>query len=985
MAKLRVYDLAKELGLANKEVMTILDEANKGVKSHSSNLEDDQVKLVRDKIRLKAVREKAAKDRPDVVRMSVKHPVVAGQKPAAPGTQAAVPSAAKRISTEKTTQKSADDERAKLRERLFSQAKASHDVAAKAHPVEQKPVAEKVEAVPAEPQAPVVEAKAPEAPEAVGAAQAPAPVETAPAEVVVKHEEPVAEVKPAPAPEAPAVKAEEPKVEAAPPSAPAAPEAQKEAQPKGPAVTPKELAAPPQGQPQQPQGQRPPYQQRPGGPPSGQRPPYQQRPGGPPSGQRPPFNQPRPSGPGVQPQQPQGPAQAFKKPHPKGPKPVRPETEVLEEVSVQVPVISAKLKNRLQPVKKAKTTAFDEQARKDASRGGKQPDFRKGGGKNQRYQNRYEKVEEPATTVARKRAIKVTEGITVKDFAEKIGAKSGEVMKKLFDMGIMATINQPIDMDAAVIIADSYGLKIEITPITDEEAFVEEATDREEDLSPRPPVVTIMGHVDHGKTSLLDAIRKTNVTGGEAGGITQHIGAYKVRLNEKEITFLDTPGHEAFTAMRARGAQITDIVVLVVAADDGVRPQTVEALNHAKAAKVPIIVAMNKIDKPEADAEKVKRELSDHGLVPEEWGGEVIFVPVSAKKHIGLENLLEMILLQAEVMELKANPHKMGRGTIVEAKLDKGRGPVATVLVSAGTIRPGDAFVTGIHSGRIRMLLNDKGKKEKEAGPATPVEIIGLSGVPGAGDSFVVMEDEKKARQVAQSRMEKQRMVELASRKRVTLDDLFSQIQTGVVKELNIIIKADVQGSVEAVSESLQKLSTEAVKLKVIHGSVGAITESDINLASASNAIIIGFNIRPEPKASQLAETEGVDIRLYNIIYNAIDEVRAAMEGLLEPTLREKVLGRAEVRQTFSVPKMGTVGGCYVLDGMITRVSAGARVLRDNVVVFEGKLGSLKRFKEDAKEVQAGYECGMSIENFNDIKVGDIIEVYDIEKLATKL
>ncbi len=662
----------------------------------------------------------------------------------------------------------------------------------------------------------------------------------------------------------------------------------------------------------------------------------------------------------------------------------------------KVPTISSKLKNRLQTVKKKPTGPETTFPKKEGGGPQKWQDFRgsKKRGQKQDFRSHQKHqapsaaaaaVEDIASTVARKKAVKITEGITVKDFADKIGVKSGDVIKKLFEMGMMATINNAIDTDAAVLLADQYGLKVDVTPITDEEAFVEEEQDRPEDLRPRPPIVTIMGHVDHGKTSLLDAIRQTSVTKDEAGGITQHIGAYRVRLKDKDIVFLDTPGHEAFTAMRARGAQVTDIVVLVVAAEDGVRPQTLEAINHSKAAKVPIIVAINKIDKPEADQDRVKRELSDQGLVPEDWGGDTIFVPVSAKKRIGIESLLEMILLQADVMELKANPNKPGHGTIIEAKLDKGRGPVATVLVSTGTIRPGDVFVTGQHSGRIRMLLNDKGKKEKEATPSYPVEVIGLSGVPQAGDSFVVMEDEKKARQVAQSRMQKVREAELALHKRVTLDDLFSQIQKGEVKELNIIIKADVQGSVEAVSESLTKLSTEAVKLNVIHGSVGAITESDVMLASASNAIIIGFNIRPEPKASQLAEAEGVDVRLYNIIYNAIDEIRLAMEGLLEPTLKEKVLGRAEVRQTFSVPKIGLIAGCYVLDGVITRGSAGVRVLRDNVVVFEGKLSSLKRFKEDVREVQTGYECGIGVENFNDIKVGDVIEAYDVEKLATKL
>jgi translation initiation factor IF-2 len=494
-----------------------------------------------------------------------------------------------------------------------------------------------------------------------------------------------------------------------------------------------------------------------------------------------------------------------------------------------------------------------------------------------------------------------------------------------------------------------------------------------------------MGHVDHGKTSLLDAVRETNVVSKEAGGITQHIGAYQVSLKGRTITFLDTPGHEAFTAMRARGAKVTDIVILVVAADDGVMPQTREAVNHAKAAGVPILVAINKIDKPDAKPDRIKQELSDLELIPEEWGGQTIFCEVSAKKKIGIEHLLEMVLIQADVLELKANPDKMARGTIIEAKLDKGRGPVATVLVQAGTLRQGDIFVSGTMYGRVRALNNDKGERVELAGPAVPVEVIGFSGVPSAGERFVVLEEERKARAVADFRLNKQRTAEMAAMRKVTLEDLHSQIQEGTVKELNIVLKADVQGSAGAIVDALEKLSTPAVKLKVIHSSVGAINETDVMLAAASNAIIIGFNIRPEPKAADIAQREGVDIRLYNIIYNIIDDIKAAMEGLLEPTFKEKVLGRAEVRQTFHVSKVGTIAGCYVLDGMITRQSDGVRVLRDNVLVYEGKLHSLKRFKDDVREVQAGYECGIGIENFNDIKVGDVIEAFSVEKIAAKL
>ncbi len=588
-------------------------------------------------------------------------------------------------------------------------------------------------------------------------------------------------------------------------------------------------------------------------------------------------------------------------------------------------------------------------------------------------------------TKLRKKVIKVEEGITVKDFAEKIGQKAGEVIKKLMEMGVMATINQPIDLDAAVLIADGYGLKIEVTPLVNEENLLEEAADEPATLEPRPPVVTIMGHVDHGKTSLLDAVRQTKIVDLEAGGITQHIGAYKVSVNQKEIVFLDTPGHEAFTAMRARGAQVTDIVILVVAADDGVMPQTIEAINHAKAAGVPIIVAINKIDKPNVNPERVKNSLVEYGLIPEAWGGQTIFAEVSAKKKIGIENLLEMILLQAEVLELKANPNKMARGTVIEAKLDKGRGPIATVLVRRGTLKVGDAFVTGIHYGRVRALIDDEGKRVDEAMPSTPVEVLGLPGVPVAGDSFIIVEDERKARQITTLRLQKAKAIEQMIKRPVSLEDLHQQIKEGEVKELSIIVKADVQGSVEAVKDALEKLSTEQIKLRVIHGAVGGITETDVMLASASNAIIIGFTVRPEPKAQEIADREKVDIRVYRVIYDAINDVKAAMEGLLEPTLKERVLGRAEVRQTFSIPKVGVVAGVYVTDGTMTRASAGIRVIRDNVIVYEGKIGSLKRFKEDVKEVQGGYECGIGIENFNDIKIGDVLEAYTFDAIPAKL
>lgn len=588
------------------------------------------------------------------------------------------------------------------------------------------------------------------------------------------------------------------------------------------------------------------------------------------------------------------------------------------------------------------------------------------------------------STMPRKKMLKLREGTTVKEFSELIGLKFSEVIKKFMELGYMPTINQPVDTDAALLVADSFGIKLELSSV-EEDTYAEEVQEDVRKLLPRAPVVTIMGHVDHGKTSLLDAIRETKVTETEAGGITQHIGAYKVNLKGKDIVFLDTPGHEAFTSMRARGAKVTDIVVLVIAADDGVMPQTVEAINHAKAANVPIVVAINKIDKPEANVSKVKSELTEHGIISEEWGGHNIFVEVSAKKRIGIEHLLEMILLQAEIMELKANPDREARGTIIEAKLDKGRGPVATLLVQTGDIKIGDALLSGIHVGKVRALIDDSGRRIENAGPSTPVEVIGFSEVPSAGDIFTVVEDEKRARQIALMRLQKQRSLETAKAKKLTLDELHTKIKEGKIKELNIIIKGDVQGSVEAIKDAFENIIHPDVKVKVIHTSVGGINESDVMLATASNAVIIGFNVRPETKAAQTAEKEGVDIRLYNVIYEAIEDVKKALEGLLEPTLEEKILGRAEVRQLFPVSRLGTIAGSYVIDGYISRASDGIRVLRDSIVVYEGKIGTLKRFKDDVKEVQAGYECGILLENFNDIKVGDILENYIIEKIAAKL
>ena len=592
-------------------------------------------------------------------------------------------------------------------------------------------------------------------------------------------------------------------------------------------------------------------------------------------------------------------------------------------------------------------------------------------------------VEAPAVVKAPpEKHLRLGEALTVKELAEKMNARPAEVIRVLMKLGVMATINAVIDLEKATALAQSFGYSVEAAGDSGE-AFIDEE-DSEENLWPRAPVVTVMGHVDHGKTSLLDAIRATNVTQSEAGGITQHIGAYAVNTTRGNVVFLDTPGHEAFTAMRARGAQATDIVVLVVAADDGVMPQTVEAITHARAANVPIVVAINKIDLPNANPDRIKQQLSDHGLVPEQWGGETIFVEVSAKRKQNIDELLEMLLLQAEILELRANPSRRGQGVVIEAELDKTRGPVATLLVQKGTVRIGDAFVVGMHYGRIRALLNDRGEKIPEAGPATPVEVIGMSGVPLAGDRFQVVSDEKKARQIATLRQQRRREEHIQRTSRVTLEDLYRQIKEGEVKELNVLIKADVQGSAQAVRDTLEKQSTSEVRLRVIQGAVGGITESDVMLASASNAIIIGFNVRPTPKASELAEREGVDVRMYTIIYDLIGDVRAALEGLLEPEVAEHIRGRAEVRETYHIPRIGVVAGCYVTEGTVTR-NAECRLLRDDVVVYQGRIASLRRFKEDVHEVSSGYECGIGLERFADIKRGDIIEPFVRERVAKKL
>ena len=739
-----------------------------------------------------------------------------------------------------------------------------------------------------------------------------------------------------------------------------------------------------------PQGDRPPYDRNSRGDrPQGDRPPYDRNARGDrPQGDRPPYDR---NARGDRPQgERRGDNRGFGRPDDKDAqqnRQQRPQQRPVGRKPGEAPAIIQK-ENRAPENKSSYVRTFDTEKKaknkktimKETAPSAKnwEDDGGSYGGRKKKAakQTQYRKPE----PVVIEKAVITTETITVRDFSEKIGKPAAEILKKLFMMGIVANINQDIDFETCELVAMEYDIELEHQVAkTYEETMQENAeeVDAEEDLVPRPPVVTIMGHVDHGKTSLLDAIRKTHVTEGEAGGITQHIGAYTVECNGRMITFIDTPGHEAFTSMRARGAQVTDVVILVVAADDGIMPQTVEAINHSKAAGVPIIVAVNKIDKPESNPERVKQQLTEHGLVCEDWGGDTICVPVSAKKQQNLDELLEMVLLQADVLDLKANPNKAAKGTIIEAQLDKGRGPVATVLVQNGTLKIGDPIVAGIAYGRVRAMMNDKGENVKTAGPSCPVEVLGFNEVPSAGDIMNVAEVSKK---VAEERRNRIKAEQLKNLSKVSLEDLFSHIAEGEVKTLNIVVKADVHGSVEAVKQALEKLSNEEVRVKCIHGGVGAITESDVMFASASNAIVIGFNVRPDSGARNLAEQEKVDVRTYRIIYQAIEDVENAMKGMFKPVFKEVHLGTISVRNTFKVSSVGTIAGAYVQDGKVQR-NAQVRVVRDGVVIHEGQIASLRRFKDDVREVAAGYECGIGIENFNDIHEGDVIEAYTMEEV----
>jgi len=918
MSKKRVYELAKELGLENKELITRLEKIGIAVKSHSSTLEESDLERIQAELLSPEPREmveqriKSTVIRRRAIRLPAEEPKPEAPLPPAPEEKPVARAAPRPEPVPKEPPREPVQKEAPVRTSIYRDIPAGEAIAKPlphVKPPLPKPVAPKEPASgptakvdAAKPEATAAEAKSPETKPAPGlAAKGPAaekkPLPAHPPEHrETKPFKAEMGIKPRPSPEAPR-------------PAPTAPRKDFPRRPDLKIV--KDLSAPPPSRVDK-----------------------------------------------------SGRAEA-EKPKKKG---VKPPVEVL------MGEVTAPRKKAL--IKKAVD-------RKD-----KRIDLERGEERPLRWREEKKaapvkmKKTEITTPKAIKRRIWVAEAITVGELAKRMGVKASEAINKLIAMGLMVTINQAIDFDTATLIAADFGYQVEAAQNEGDEILVKTEAPSE-NLKPRAPVVTIMGHVDHGKTSLLDTIRQTHVIDGEAGGITQAIGAYHVQIKGREIVFLDTPGHEAFTAMRARGAKVTDIVVLVVAADDGVMGQTVEAINHARVAGVPIIVAINKIDKPGADSGKIRQTLTEYNLLSEEWGGETIFCEVSAKKNLGIEELLEMILLQADVMELKADPARPARGVIIEAKLDRGRGPVATVLIQEGTLREGDAFVSKTEFGRVRAMINDQGRRISAAGPSMPVEVIGFSRVPQVSAEFVCVGDERKARSIGEYWIRKERERELNVTSKITLEQLYQKIKEGV-KELNVILKADVQGSVEALIDALNKLSTDDIRLKIIHSSTGAITETDVMLASASNAVIIGFNVRPDARVVEVAELEGVDIKLYDIIYNVIADVRAAMEGLLEPIYKEVVQGRAEVREIFRVPKVGVIAGSYVADGKISRTS-GLRLLRDGVVVYEGAIASLKRFKDDAREVPGGFECGIGIENFNDIHVGDVIEAYVKEKIERKL
>ena len=881
MAKIRVYELARELNMTNKVLIEKLSELDFSVKSHMSSLDEDTVSEIKAKLlgKEKTVDVVITRVRPTVIRRR-KKTVVRKKKVA--------------------------EEKPEAEEEIPAEAVATPE----AEPTEIEPVEEAEAAVDAAVEAPEPEVSEPPADEKVAAAE---PVEAEPPEAA--------------APEAEAPEAETPAEPAPPetPPKPKAPKKAKKAKKEAPAKIIKLPVKPPPGQepaePDLPEQVEPRVSTAPEPVEVGKKKPGRKKAAEP--GRDKKF---------------------FKK------KISFRRKEVVEGADLRMP---GKMRG-----KKGKKVA-------KAAKGGQKTQI--------------------TTPKAIKRRVKIDETIVLSDLAKRMGIKANEMIAKLMGLGVMATVNQTIDFETAALVAAEFEYEVEKASFEEEAVFsVLKQEDDPSSMVERYPVVTIMGHVDHGKTSLLDVVRKTRITELEAGGITQHIGAYNVNTDSGRITFLDTPGHEAFTAMRARGASVTDIVVLVVAADDGVMPQTVEAINHSRAAEVPIIVAVNKIDKANADEDRVQRELAEQGLVPEDWGGDTIFVKASAKQNTGIDDLLEMILLQAELLELKAVPDKPASGRVIEAKLDSGRGPVATVLIEEGTLKAGDSVVCGVHYGKIRAMLNDRGNPVDTAGPSIPVEVLGLSGVPTAGDELIAVADEKSAKQVSENRLQKQRSMELAKSSRMSLEGLFEKMQEGEVKDLNLIIKADVQGSIEALKDSLTELSTDEVKINIIHSATGTITESDVFLAAGSDAIILGFNVRPNAKVHDMAQEENVDMRFYDVIYTAIKDIKDAILGMMESKFEERLLGRADVRQTFHVPKVGTIAGCYVTDGKIER-GQNIRVLRDGIIVYDGKIESLRRYKDDVKEVQTGYECGIHVENYNDVKVGDVVECYYLEEIKPEL
>jgi translation initiation factor IF-2 len=968
--KVRIKDITKDLGIGNKDMLHILRELGIQVKSHMGTLSDEEAAQVRAKVR------EGKSGHTQVIDTEVQPGVIVRRRKVAP-PQAAAPEA-----PEPAQAPPPDIEEEAGPEEPKIVATVSADRARVVRPAVQAPVAEDDGEAPEE-QEPIP------TPEAWQVEETPAPESRAEAGAQAPAEE-----------QPPMAASAEAETTAAPEPAPVA--GQEEGAQAGTAGEPEEagLSEPTAETPRQPQA----------APPAAEAPEGQAEAG---DKRRKKPRRPEPVAPKVRiismPDPKKEPAPEPRRPAGETPRPAatrpapgaapRPAGRPVPGAPVAPVEDASKKRKKDRRVVEFTPQSAEEEARRrgglGAGKGGKKKVGEvqdrtggRGGSKFKRKKPREDflptKVDAGAQPMkAAKRKIRMEETIRVSDLARQMGAKAQDLIKVLLGLGALVTINQSLDVETATLAAAEFGFEVEKFGFSEDDYLIAAEADKPEDLKSRPPVVTIMGHVDHGKTSLLDAIRASNVVSGEAGGITQHIGAYHVTTARGDIVFLDTPGHEAFTAMRARGAQVTDIVVLVVAADDGVMDQTREAVNHSRAAGVPIVVAVNKIDKPDANPDRVKRELGELGLVPEEWGGETIFANVSAKQKIGLDELLEMILLQAEVLQLTANPDKRARGHIVEARLDKGRGPVATVLIQEGTLHQGDAFVCGVFSGRVRAVFDDQGRKIKQAGPAIPVEVQGFEGVPEAGDEFVGLEDDKVARRIADARATKQRERELGKASKVTLETFLASKPDAEAQTLNLVLKADVQGSLEAIADALNKLSTEKVKVSIIHAGAGAITESDILLASASDAIIIGFNVRPTIKVKEMAERESVDIRFYDIIYKLVGEIKDAMSGMLAPVIREQYLGQAEVRDTFSVPKVGTVAGCGVLDGKLTR-NAGVRLVRDGVVVYTGKLTSLRRFKDDVKEVTKGYECGVGLENFNDIKVGDVIEAFEsVEEKAT--